>query len=290
MLAAAVPSAGQWAEYGTQICNDPEDQRDMDIVRLENGLTVVVWNDNRGSGTSIYAQCFDPSGNMLWPMNGAPVCTLSSTKYYPQMTADGAEGVIITWGDDRSGDQDIYAQRLDADGGTLWGSGGVTICGAANNQGGQKLVSDGYGGAIITWHDERYGVADHDLFAQRVDATGSVQWTVDGINLSSLSWSQHSPEIVTDGDHGAVIAWHDNTENDIYAQRVGNNGVVQWPDGGSLQHLSMRRSRPATSPLNGTAAVQAEEVSPAALLTARRPRVVYTSTGSQLETSWRRRR
>lgn len=231
-LTAAVPSAGQWVENGTPICTDPEDQRSMDIVRLENGLTVVVWNDNRGSGTSIYAQCFDPSGNMLWPMNGAPVCTVSSTKYYPEMVADGAEGVIITWGDDRSGNQDIYAQRLDINGDTLWVSGGVAICSAANNQGGQKLVADGYGGAIITWHDERYGVSDHDIFVQRVDSAGSVQWTIDGIGLNTLTWSQMSPAIVTDGDHGAVISWEDHTENDIEAQRIGNNGAIQWQSGG----------------------------------------------------------
>jgi len=40
-------------------------------------------------------------------------------------------------------------------------------------------VSDGAGGAIITWTDHRLG-ASSDIYAQRVDAAGVRKWIVSG--------------------------------------------------------------------------------------------------------------
>src|SRR6185436_2902719 len=39
------------------------------------------------------------------------------------------------------------------------------------------IVSDGAGGAIITWYDFRSGA--YDIYAQRVSSSGVVQWTAD---------------------------------------------------------------------------------------------------------------
>src|SRR5208283_1527483 len=54
---------------------------------------------------------------------------------------------------------------------TLWITNGVAICTAANNQYIPTLVSDGSGGAIITWEDFRNG--SFDIYAQSVNSSGS---------------------------------------------------------------------------------------------------------------------
>ncbi|HTP79121.1 MAG TPA: hypothetical protein VMM57_01815, partial [Bacteroidota bacterium] len=54
------------------------------------------------------------------------------------------------------------------------------ICTATNNQDSPTIVSDGSGGAIITWEDHRNGT-DNDIYAQRINAAGTPQWTSNGV-------------------------------------------------------------------------------------------------------------
>ncbi len=46
-----------------------------------------------------------------------------------------------------------------------------------------RLVSDGEGGAIIIWRDYRSFAG---IYAQRVNSSGHIQWTLDGITLFIL--------------------------------------------------------------------------------------------------------
>ncbi|MGE0635023.1 MAG: T9SS type A sorting domain-containing protein [Bacteroidia bacterium] len=92
-----------------------------------------------------------------------------------------------------------------------------------------KIISDGNGGAIITWSDRRNGT-DNNIYAQRIDATGNIQWTAGGVVICNVGGDQNAPVIVSDGAGGAIIAWEDyfSGNSDIYAQRINSSGVTQW--------------------------------------------------------------
>ncbi|MEW6686692.1 MAG: hypothetical protein AB1393_10890 [Candidatus Edwardsbacteria bacterium] len=113
-----------------------------------------------------------------------------------------------------------------------WIPNGVAICTATGDQVGVTIVSDGGSGAITAWIDGRSGTAD-DIYAQRVNAGGITQWTLDGVAICTAAGNQSNPTIVSDGAGGAIIAWHDyrsGTNYDIYAQRVdslGSTGVEE---------------------------------------------------------------
>ncbi|MBM3237361.1 hypothetical protein FJZ31_13800 [Candidatus Poribacteria bacterium] len=111
-----------------------------------------------------------------WPSDptvNVPICTEISYQHYSHLVSDGAGGAVITWQDFRSGNFDIYAQRVNGSGVVLWTKDGVPICTAANDQRSPHLVSDGAGGAIITWHDYRGGTYV-DIYAQNVQEDGSL--------------------------------------------------------------------------------------------------------------------
>ena len=57
----------------------------------------------------------------------------------------------------------------------LWDSAGVKICDTIYSQWRQQIVSDGEGGAIIVWQDDRNG-NNYDIYAQRVDVNGNALW------------------------------------------------------------------------------------------------------------------
>jgi hypothetical protein len=103
---------------------------------------------------------------------------------------------------------------------------------AADQQYTPGIASDGSGGAVVTWWDNRDGASTNiDVYAQRVDASGNVAWQKDGVTVCAASERQDSMQIVTDGLLGAIIVWEDSRgdDDDIYAQRVRNLEVVNLP-------------------------------------------------------------
>jgi len=169
-----------------------------------------------------------------------PICTAASDQECPQIINDGSGGAIITWADYRSGStgtkRDIYAQRVDASGTPQWTTDGVAICTESGDQNHPAITSDGSGGAIITWADYRSGT-NWDIYAQRVDASGSVQWTSD-VPICTADYTQYKPQITSDGSGGAIITWEDwriPPYYDIYAQRVDATGNIpaSWTTDGT---------------------------------------------------------
>ncbi|HSG28619.1 MAG TPA: FlgD immunoglobulin-like domain containing protein, partial [Candidatus Krumholzibacterium sp.] len=142
------------------------------------------------------------------------------------MIADGTGGAILVWNDDRNGDNDIFAQRIDADGTLLWASGGLAVCQASGDQDYPTAAVDGSGGAFIVWRDSRGG--DIDIYVQRVDAGGNILLDTDGAGIVRGPADQRCPRIVKDGGGGAVIAWVDESggDCDIYALVIDGTGAV----------------------------------------------------------------
>ena len=162
------PALAGWIVNGVPLCVAPEAQEFPLIVSDGEGGAIVVWQDARGCvfppcSYEVYAQRVDATGNV--------VCETSGSQWYPDIVSNGSGGAIIAWSDSRSGPEDIYAQRVDGSGNMLWASCGVAVCNAADDQYMGSLVTDGAGGAIISWYDFRDGDSS-DVYAQRV---GSVE-------------------------------------------------------------------------------------------------------------------
>lgn len=161
-----------------------------------------------------------------------PICDAVGSQNHPQIISDGSGGLFIVWQDYRSGNADIYAQRVDRNGNALWVDDGVIVCSAAKDQLYPKMVSDGAGGAIITWMDCR-GTSP-DIYAQRISSNGKRLWSSNGVPICTNSYWQEDPHIVPSGSNGAIIAWRDNRRGwtEPYAQRINGNGSVLWTANG----------------------------------------------------------
>jgi hypothetical protein len=235
-LIIAVPSVwAYWVQGGVALCTATGDQQYPTIVSDGAGGAIVTWQDNRSGNLDIYTQRVNFAGDIQWMANGVALCTATGSQGYPTIVSDGAGGAIVTWIDNRNGNYDIYAQRVHTVGIPQWAANGVAICTAAGNQGSPQIISDGAGGAIVTWADYRSGNNWH-IYAQRVNASGTVQWTTDGVAICTATGPQYSPTIASDGAGGAIVTWYDlrSVNYDIYAQRVNASGVVQWAANGVL--------------------------------------------------------
>ena len=197
------------------------------IVSDGAGGAIVTWQDSRGGNYDIYAQRVNASGAVQWTADGVAVCAAAGNQYTPRLVSDGAGGAIVAWQDSHGG-SDIYAQRVNASGAVQWAAEGVDLSAATGNQYAPQLISDDAGGAIVTWQDSRAG--NIDVFAQRVNASGAVHWTADGVAICAATGTQQTPQLISDGSGGAMVVWQDSrgANTDVYAQRVNASGVVQW--------------------------------------------------------------
>jgi len=220
-----------WVDDGVIICPGSSSQQNPRIIADGAGGAIIAWRDYRAINDfyDVYAQRIDPDGNYLWSAEGAPISTAPDHQDSPEITTDGAGGAYILWTDRRSGDYDIYAQRIDPDGNGYWTTDGIAICTAGGNQYGHQIAPDDTGGAIITWEDYRHG--NWDVYAQRIDRAGNVHWGANGISVCTANGNQNDPQIVSNMAGGAIITWTDkrNGNSDIYAQRIEGDGTPTWP-------------------------------------------------------------
>lgn len=228
----------QWTSDGVTICDTIRNQTTPAIADDGSGGAIIVWRDQRDVSliSDIFAQRIDASGVVQWTTNGIPICETPESQFSPTIISDGSGGAIIAWNDFQNaiGNSDIYSQKINSSGEKQWTENGVVICQQIGGEQFLSMVSDGSGGAIIAWEDTREDNNDPDIYVQRINALGQVQWTENGVLISD-AYSSVMPKCTSDGAGGAIITWVDNRDsisNHIYAQLIDTNGNVKWPSNG----------------------------------------------------------
>ena len=131
--------------------------------------------------------------------------------------------------------------------GMAWAAGPVVnlpICTADSAQSGPRIATDGSGGAIIAWNDNRGSGTNTAIYAQRVLASGVVApgWPINGLGVSAATSTQLSLSgIVPDCSGGAIVIWKavvcvsaSCVDGGCFAQHVLASGALDpgWPAGG----------------------------------------------------------
>jgi hypothetical protein len=239
IYAQRLNSAGvvQWAATGAAVCTAADNQTLPVICADATGGTFIGWLDNRSLGQDVFAQHLLSTGLSDWLANGTPICNAAGSQSLPQLVPDGSGGGIFAWIDNRAAGDDLYAQRFNPSGSTLWTANGLALCTANGNQAGPKVTADGFGGAIVTWLDNR-GATPADVYAQRVTQAGAIPWTANGVLIQDAPATLATAplQIVSDRQGGAIISWVEDRygEDDVFLQRIGATGSLVWGAGGQL--------------------------------------------------------
>src|SRR5205823_7502851 len=124
-------------------------------------------------------------GVAQWAANGVALTKAPLGQDSPQLVSDAAGGAIAFWLDQRAGtagSHDLYAQRVLAGGalaGGAWAPDGDSLCVLTFNKPTFSAASDGAGGALVGWEDDRFGTSNPDIYAQHIAASGLISGTVD---------------------------------------------------------------------------------------------------------------
>ena len=227
-----------WDLNGILVSNLIATRLNPKIQKGKFGGMYLTWQDFRnGLDYDIYAQRYASNGTPLWNAEGLVVAENTGSQINPKIDSDSISGgIYIAWADKRNGiDYDIYAQRIDLTGNYFWQAGGISVGAEVGNQSAVDILStSSSNGVIVTWRDGRNG--HDDIYSDKISPEGISSWQTNGLQLSASNFNKLNPNICSDGNGGAIVAWQDSTINDwdVYSQKINANGQIQWTPGGAV--------------------------------------------------------
>ena len=203
------------------------EQYEPTIAMDGSGNFIIIWKDYRSGNEDIYAQGYYSSGTPQGSNFKVNDDFGTADQWSPAIAIDGSGNFVITWGDERNGNTDIYAQRYNSTGTPQGSNFKVNTDAGTADQRGPGIAIDGSGSFVITWEDYRNG--NMDIYAQRYNSTGTPQGSNFKVNDDAGTTYQWSPAIALDGSGNFIIIWQDNRSGnyDIYAQRYNSVGTPQ---------------------------------------------------------------
>lgn len=151
-----------WGFYGSPVCDATGSQTEPRMSSDGTGGAWIVWYDQRASlagdlrfshmlGNGSFAPGFNSSGSIL--------CDAVGVQREAALAGDGAGGVFVVWRDERSGDADVYAQHILANGTVApgWQANGRAVAVATGAQDQPAIAPVGAGRVVVAWRDARSG-------------------------------------------------------------------------------------------------------------------------------------
>lgn len=223
------------------------DQVKSDIAIDNSGNVLISWIDNRNEVTNndIYLGKFDDNdGHSLWAGEIKVNSDVGNNNQSDSIVlADKiSNDVYVAWSDNRNGNWDVYMNKFDTNGTRLWASDvKVNTNMDVSNQSFPDAVLDSLGNIYVVWSDDRNGITNLDIYAQKYDSNGvraSTGVWVGGdlkINSDTTTSKQDTPSITIDGGNNFFVAWSDErnsnlTGSDIYLQKFNSDGARIWTE------------------------------------------------------------
>lgn len=224
-----------WVVNGKEIASDYGVTDWNAIEDGSGGFFISYYKQN-----IIYGQHINAAGNKLWDANDITLCN-AMYRGFQKMLSDGSGGFIIAWANFTGSTRDIYAQRFNAAGVAQWGINGVAVQTSTLEENYPEIVTDGAGGAIITW--ELHEHPQHELYAQRINAAGITQWPTAALITTTCSADAgvSGTKSIADNEGGIITTWTDQRLNTppidysnprAYTQHLDAQGTALWIQNG----------------------------------------------------------
>jgi len=230
---------------------------DYPVVKCEKGATGLNMKQIL-LGLLVSLPLIAGNEQFLWPQDGVPVRQGVHIEWQRTGDANADGTMIFAWSDTRTGDRDVYAQKTDTDGNTLWGDTGVRLSNAMGRQEDPVLVSDGSGGAFVAWIDYRDDEGG-DVYVQHVTAAGELSWDGGGVPVAVNTGAQQTANMARGADGYAYVIWYDNhlsMETDIFGTVMDLNGPLADPETNGFPVIATSGSQiDASIETSGAAAV-----------------------------------
>ncbi len=204
-----------------------------DIASSPAGTSFCIWEDSRAGNPDIYGAALDSLGFRTTPNLRINDDAGFGEQRTPRIASVGLDRYLVVWGDQRTGQSDIYGSYRNVSGAPLGPNFVISPdpVPGGSFQGEPAVASDSSGLTLVAWLDGREGGTvlgtTFDVYGQWLDASGNPLGGNFKINSTSAYQQDASPAVVADPTHGFVVAWIDRRlgtstdPGDVYAQRFG---------------------------------------------------------------------
>ncbi len=220
----------QWHENGVPVQQGENIVWNQTSVSCDDETIVSIWTDTRNGIRGVYAQKIDINGNSMWGDNGIEIYNPERMQSRPIAISSTNNSVITCW-QDYNDPENIYSsqiriQKIDANGNILWGEAGILLENSGANDGAPQIVGHSDGGVYVLWNE----TPQSDIKGIRLLADGSIAvgWE-DGIEILPALYKYK-----THSDHLDGVILSAALDDDIYIQRVDENGNKLWGYNGTL--------------------------------------------------------
>ena len=213
--------------------NGSTDQLSSGVSVNKYGEFMVVWTDGRGGNYDVYARRYDANGIASGPsfrLNDVS----AGAQTDPGIGARPDGGYWVAWSDARSGDADVYCQRLARDGSKVKANFRINDDHGSALQRCSSIGMDVHGRICIAWEDERNGATD--IYRCVTDSAGTLIGANLRLNDDGPGGADQYYAGVAGGKGRFLAAWTDMRagpdSTDIYAQYMDADGA---PIGGNFR-------------------------------------------------------
>lgn len=229
---------------GVQLTETAGDEFFPTFCVTDSDEIVLSWQrENDENAVEMVLQRIDSEGVKLWGSEGIvftdPVEDFNTP--LPIHTTND-EAIVLYYrqtGPFFSPIRTLWAQRFDVDGNEVWDN-PTQLCGETFISGFvfPQAISDGNGGLVTSWQDDRDENQLGNVAVQHLLEDGSLQFPVDGIELTNPGTMGHySPQTAGMDDEGNIAVYWRTTsssqgQSGLKAQRVSPDGSLQWGNSG----------------------------------------------------------
>ena len=134
---------------------------------------------------------------------------------------DASGRYVVSWQDNRAGNNDVYARVYNADGTPRTAEFCVTAANTTTQDWNSVAMADN-GNFVVTWSDSRSG--SYDVYMRMFDVDGNALTGETLVSTRTGVQDYHAVDFGSDGSF--VVTFQDSSGSDIYFQRYNSSGVA----------------------------------------------------------------
>lgn len=202
-----------------------------DIALSPWGGCIVVWADYRNRNWDIYAQRISSNGTLLGSNFRVNDDAGTAQQHAPRVDVSAEGWFVVTWYDNRWGDDDVFVQRFDSVGNRLGINVQVNSGSDDARQAFPDVATDDAGHFTVVWVDWRNGTypSNPDIYARKFTSAIVPVTSDKKVNTDGTTRAQREPSISADRRGNVAIIWSDSAASswDIMGQMIDVSGVIQ---------------------------------------------------------------
>lgn len=223
VVAYKISSEGEflWGADGIALSSDTStDYGNMSpvVFNSADNSIYIAWQ-RLGTGTNIVMNRLSPDGQKLWGESGITLALTEGSYTWPQIIQADGDNVLLKYYHDTgpfwAPTRHIYVAKYSPAGQELWNT---VMTDAGGIPAWEQLIpfeSDGSGGGILAWYEDRDSNMDNDVYCQRVASSGNISMPEDGALMSVDPVNQqYYPKLAVDPLNEDIYAFFRVTDAD----------------------------------------------------------------------------